>query len=176
MARWVIRSTPLLADETKPNSVRIAPRIQAARLNVASDSRIAPRPSVLRIARVLLPFFSASLAIRAMSRGPSASLSPSSAACVPALVCTRPTSLASFIRPSAFSAFTTVRASRSAVVGLAIAAPARLSADQSTTSRSERPIQSDMRALRRPVLRAAFTAERPMRAGPPRRPRHRCRP
>ena len=51
------------------------------------------------------------------------------------------------------------------MVGSAIAAPARLSADQSIISRNERPTQSAMPALIRPVRRAAFTADNPTRAG-----------
>jgi hypothetical protein len=117
------------------------------------------------MARVRLPFFSASLATRDISRGPSAIFSASIAACVPALACTVPTSLTSRTRPSALSTFTASRAARTAAAGSVTEAPARLTADQSTTSRSERLMKSAIRPPSRPAFRAALTAVRPSRAG-----------
>ena len=160
-----MRSTADLAEPTKPNKVRIAPSTQSAKLNEATESRIAPRPSIFRIARVLFPFFSASLAILDTCSGPSASFKPSSTVCVPALACTVPTSLASRTRPSVFSTLTASRAARTAIAGSASDVPARLNADQSIASRSERPIQSASRSLIFPARRAAFTAVSPSRAG-----------
>ena len=169
-ARCVVRSTAAFIDDTKPNSISKAQKIHSARSKAATVSAIAPRPSNFRIARVLPPLFSASLAMRAISRGVLAIFSPSSAALVPALVCTRPTSRARRKRSSAFSTFTASRTARTATAGSVRDAPASRLA-QSPTSRPRRASNvrsnSPRRALRRPVLRAAFTTDRPTRAGEP---------
>src|SRR5262249_52411688 len=136
--------------------------------------KIALRPSVLRIARVRVPLVSASRATRDMSRGPCAILSPSIAAWVPALACTRPTSPTTRTSSLVFSTLTDSRAARTRTAGSASDAPrtAPLSFDQSTASRAERANQSDICTVMRPVRRAPFTTHNPRaptRGAPPRR-------
>ena len=102
-----------------------------------------------------------------MSRGPSASFKPSSAACVPAFACTRPTSPIRRTSPCAFSTLTASRAARTAAAGWVMLALPRVrrSAVQSTTSRTDRLIHVAIWLLMRPVLRAALTTVSPTRAG-----------
>ena len=152
----------LLADETKPNRVRIAPSIQAARLNEATDSRIAPRPSVLRIARVLPPFFSASARdprhlarafgdLQPVERGLRAGLGLH-----PADVADEPHEAVGLLDLDRLAR----RAHRDRGLGDRRRRRA-CSADQSTTSRSERPIQSARRALKLPGLARRLDRRQP---------------
>ena len=73
------------------------------------------------------------------------------------------------MRSCAFSTLTAWRAARIATAGSVTFTPpiARRSADQSTTSRTERPTHAAIRLLSRPVLRAALTTVSPIRAGAP---------
>ena len=80
----------LCTTSTKPNNANAAQNSQIARSNALAVSTIAARPRSFTIARVLPPLAAASRAKRDMSCGSSATARPSSAACVPALLSTRP--------------------------------------------------------------------------------------
>ena len=143
--RNVARSTAALVEDTKPNSVRIAPRTQTARLNEAIDSKMAPRPSILRIARVLLPFFSASVAIARHFARPFGDLQPVERGlrAGPGL---HPPDIADELHEPV-GLLDLDRLARGAHRDRRLGERARRrasSADQSTTSRTERPIQSAM--------------------------------
>ena len=111
---------------------------------------IALRPAILRMARVRLPSFSASLATRVISLGSLAIFRVSSAARPPAAFSTRPTSWTRCSKPPARSTFAVSRAVRAAAGKL--------------VCRTMRPRLSVNSAPSRPVLRAAFTSVSPARA------------
>ena len=115
----------------------------------------------------LAAFAGASRATRDMSRGPSASRNPSSAACVPAFACTRPTSPASRTRSWTFSTLTASRARAHRQRGLSDAYSARGAGNRAPIHYLPhgRLIHAVMRAPKRPVLPAALTTVSPALAG-----------
>ena len=174
--RWVGRSTPLWPT-TRSRTASGSRRESTARLNEATESRIAPRPSVLRMARVWPPFFSASLAICATSRGPCGELQPVERR-LGAGLGLHPADVADqFHQPAGLLDLDRLahRADRDRGLGDrgagALAAPF-----QSITSRSERPTQAAIR----PAELAGLARGLHRRQPDPRRRRrarssHRCR-
>ena len=169
--RSVARSAVRLHEEQKPNRVMIAASIQAEQIEHAGGQHDRGPAAELED-RAGLATVSSRPAGRSrdMSRGSSAILRPSSAACVPALACTRPTSPASRNRSAVFSTLTASRAARTAITGsgdrgAADGASERRPVDD-LAQRAADPLRPYARSMR-PVLRAALTSERPSRTGAP---------
>ena len=105
------------------------------------------------MARVLPPFFSASLATRATSRRPARDLQPVERGLRAGLgLHAADVAAPARTSPPAFSTLTASRAARTATAGSVSDAPARRNADQSIASRSDRPTDSTRRSLIRAGL------------------------